>query len=74
MQKDDNDEVISLADEEGHGLGWGFPGGGDEGDLGDRSHAASTATPIDESNKGFQLLAKLGWSRGKGLGRNEDGG
>jgi hypothetical protein len=47
------------------GLGW-YPGGDD-------TAVASASTALDESNKGFQLLAKMGWSRGRGLGRNEDG-
>lgn len=34
--------------------------------------SASTSRPLDASNKGFQLLQRLGW-RGKGLGRNEHG-
>lgn len=34
--------------------------------------SASTSRPLDSSNKGFQLLQRLGW-RGKGLGRNEHG-
>lgn len=28
---------------------------------------------IPESNVGFKLLQKMGWSRGRGLGRNENG-
>lgn len=34
--------------------------------------SASTSRPLDASNKGFQLLQRMGW-RGKGLGRNEHG-
>lgn len=34
--------------------------------------SASTSRPLDASNKGYQLLQRLGW-RGKGLGRNEHG-
>ena len=34
---------------------------------------ATMDTPIPESNKGYRLLAKMGWSAGKGLGRNESG-
>lgn len=33
---------------------------------------SSTSRPLDASNKGFQLLQRLGWG-GKGLGRNEHG-
>jgi hypothetical protein len=34
--------------------------------------SASTSRPLDSSNKGYQLLQKMGWG-GKGLGRNEHG-
>jgi hypothetical protein len=40
---------------------------------GQQIQAASTSTAIDESNKGFQLLQKMGWSKGKGLGKQETG-
>lgn len=33
---------------------------------------ASTDTAIPDSNKGFQMLQKMGW-KGTGLGRNENG-
>jgi hypothetical protein len=39
---------------------------------GEATLSASTSTALDASNKGFQLLQKLGW-QGKGLGRNEHG-
>eukprot|EP00882_Tetradesmus_deserticola_P003079 GHRQ01003268.1.p1 GENE.GHRQ01003268.1~~GHRQ01003268.1.p1 ORF type:complete len:397 (+),score=163.19 GHRQ01003268.1:119-1309(+) len=39
---------------------------------GEAAAAASTAVAIDASNKGFQMLQKMGW-KGKGLGRKEDG-
>jgi len=29
---------------------------------------------IPDNNVGFKLLQKAGWSKGKGLGKNEDGG
>lgn len=34
---------------------------------------ATLETHIPEENLGYKLLLKMGWSRGKGLGRNEDG-
>ncbi len=34
---------------------------------------ASLDTPLPETNVGFRLLQKMGWTQGKGLGRNEDG-
>lgn len=39
---------------------------------GDEAVSASTSRPLDSSNKGYQLLQKMGWG-GKGLGRNEHG-
>lgn len=39
---------------------------------GQETAVASTSTPLDERNKGFQLLQRMGW-KGKGLGRNEHG-
>jgi hypothetical protein len=39
---------------------------------GEAAEAASAAVAIGSSNKGFQLLQKMGW-KGKGLGRKEDG-
>lgn len=39
---------------------------------GEETVSASTSRPLDSSNKGFQLLQRMGW-RGKGLGRNEHG-
>jgi hypothetical protein len=30
-------------------------------------------TEISADNVGYKLLQKMGWARGKGLGRNEDG-
>ena len=35
--------------------------------------AAAAAARIDNSNKGHQLLSKMGWSGQAGLGRNEQG-
>lgn len=39
---------------------------------GEQAVSASTSRPLDASNKGFQLLTRMGWG-GKGLGRNEHG-
>lgn len=39
----------------------------------EESLVAEKANPIAESNIGNQLLRKLGWSPGKGLGSNQDG-
>jgi hypothetical protein len=39
---------------------------------GEQAVSASTRRPLDASNKGFQLLTRMGWG-GKGLGRNEHG-
>ena len=38
---------------------------------GDRIRAVDT--PLSVENKGHQLLTKLGWTEGRGLGRNETG-
>lgn len=35
---------------------------------------ASLETAIPAHNRGYALLRRLGWTAGKGLGRNEDGG
>jgi hypothetical protein len=63
-QNDGDDADISLDD----GLDTLYPGG-EPGEPATRGSGG----PIPETNKGFQLLAKLGWKQGKGLGRNEDG-
>ncbi|XP_038119825.1 angiogenic factor with G patch and FHA domains 1 isoform X2 [Culex quinquefasciatus] len=38
-----------------------------------KTEKASLSQQIDSGNKGFQLLAKLGWNEGETLGKNEDG-
>jgi len=53
-------------DDDARGLGFSYP-------QGEPTQVASASTALDGSNKGFQLLQKLGWRSGKGLGRNEDG-
>ena len=40
---------------------------------GSETEQASLERPIDETNRGFILLSKMGWSRGRGLGRSGDG-
>lgn len=39
---------------------------------GEAAVAASSQQPLDASNKGFQLLQRLGW-KGAGLGKHENG-
>jgi len=39
--------------------------------LGAKTEVASTSVPIAKKNKGFQMLAKMGWNEGKSLGKNE---
>ena len=34
---------------------------------------ASVLTPIDETNVGARLLAKMGWNKGEGLGKEKGG-
>ncbi|KAI9207694.1 uncharacterized protein BJ171DRAFT_493543 [Polychytrium aggregatum] len=38
----------------------------------ERQRQISLSTAIDESNKGFQLLAKMGYRKGEGLGKSPD--
>ena len=40
--------------------------------LGAKTETASTQVPIAKKNKGFQMLAKMGWNEGQGLGKTED--
>mmetsp|Transcript_5581 Transcript_5581/g.15031 ORF Transcript_5581/g.15031 Transcript_5581/m.15031 type:complete len:360 (+) Transcript_5581:52-1131(+) len=49
------------------------PGEDDGGQSAASSLAAGLDTEIPDANVGFRLLKKMGWSKGKGLGRNEDG-
>lgn len=35
--------------------------------------AVSSSKMLDESNRGFSLLQRMGWKQGTGLGRKEDG-
>lgn len=39
----------------------------------EKTEAASVETSIATSNKGFKMLAKLGWSEGQSLGKNDTG-
>nr|CAG4641074.1 EOG090X0AIB [Eulimnadia texana] len=39
--------------------------------VGAKAEVASTKTPIPAKNKGFQLLAKMGWNEGSSLGKTE---
>ena len=34
---------------------------------------ASLETSIPTNNRGYTILQRMGWTAGKGLGRNEDG-
>ncbi|KAI8466880.1 MAG: hypothetical protein J3K34DRAFT_49449 [Monoraphidium minutum] len=64
------EELIRLEDEEGRGLGW-YPGQDDDGGGGGGGGGPPAA--LGAGNKGYQLLTRMGWTAGKGLGRNEDG-
>ncbi|KAK9806345.1 hypothetical protein WJX72_010872 [[Myrmecia] bisecta] len=44
-----------------------------EDSLDDSSFQRSADTALDESNVGYQMLQRMGWNAGKGLGRKEDG-
>ena len=35
---------------------------------------ASLETAIPANNRGYAILQRMGWTAGRGLGRNEDGG
>lgn len=39
--------------------------------VGAKTEQASTEIPIAKKNKGFQMLAKMGWNEGQALGKNE---
>lgn len=39
--------------------------------VGAKTEQASTEVPIAKKNKGFQMLAKMGWNEGKALGKTE---
>ena len=41
--------------------------------FGAQHEAVNVNTRISSSNKGFALLAKMGWKEGTGLGLSEDG-
>ncbi len=69
---EDGDLALDRLDEgdDPQGLGWAsYPAGSGA----DAAHVASAATALPDTNKGFQLLLKMGWTSGRGLGRNEDG-
>ena len=54
--------------------GFNLPMGPTLGYLDDQSYdAASASQAIPESNKGFQMLQKMGWKTDTGLGASEDG-
>eukprot|EP00177_Eucheuma_denticulatum_P008314 GFKZ01015124.1.p1 GENE.GFKZ01015124.1~~GFKZ01015124.1.p1 ORF type:complete len:439 (-),score=65.94 GFKZ01015124.1:2053-3213(-) len=57
-------------------------GGGKGGSLGRRSstragssgaHTALNGRPLEKSNKGFEMLEKMGWKKGDGLGSEREG-
>ncbi len=39
--------------------------------VGAKTEQASTLVPIAKKNKGFQMLAKMGWNEGQALGKTE---
>lgn len=51
----------------------GIEFGDSDDELGEGIPLASLETHLPEHNLGYRMLEKMGWSKGKGLGRNEDG-
>lgn len=39
----------------------------------EKTEVATSETPLKETNRGFALLQKMGWSQGQGLGKAESG-
>lgn len=39
----------------------------------EKTEVASTETELKDTNKGFEMLKKMGWSRGDGLGKSQSG-
>lgn len=70
--KNDKDTYTDRADIRRRTVGSDLPDSAAEAMAATRA-ATSASKPMDEENRGFKMLQKMGWKRGSGVGKREDG-